>query len=53
MAPEYALRGKFSVKSDVYSFGILTLEVVSGLKISSSDPILDFENLTVYVSILF
>ncbi|KAG0532329.1 hypothetical protein BDA96_04G099300 [Sorghum bicolor] len=48
MAPEYALRGKFSVKSDVYSFGILTLEVVSGLKISSSDPILDFENLTVY-----
>ncbi|KAL6644854.1 hypothetical protein ACP70R_016462 [Stipagrostis hirtigluma subsp. patula] len=32
MAPEYAMRGIFSVKSDVYSFGVLTLEVVSGVK---------------------
>jgi hypothetical protein len=52
MALEYALRGIFSVKSDVYSFGILTLEVVSGQKISSSNQILDFENLTVYVSVV-
>ncbi|KAL6655090.1 hypothetical protein ACP70R_005916 [Stipagrostis hirtigluma subsp. patula] len=48
MAPEYALRGVFSVKSDVYSFGVLTLEVISGVKISSTDNIMDFENLIAY-----
>ncbi|XP_010247618.1 PREDICTED: putative receptor-like protein kinase At4g00960 [Nelumbo nucifera] len=32
MAPEYAMRGQFSVKSDVFSFGILLLEIVSGKK---------------------
>ncbi|CAM8919433.1 unnamed protein product [Rhodiola kirilowii] len=32
MAPEYAIRGQFSVKSDVYSFGVLLLELVSGQK---------------------
>ncbi|KAL6601392.1 hypothetical protein ACP70R_044612 [Stipagrostis hirtigluma subsp. patula] len=48
MAPEYAMRGIFSVKSDVYSFGVLTLEVVSGVKISSSDHITEFENLLAY-----
>lgn len=32
MAPEYAMRGQFSVKSDVYSFGVLILEIVSGQK---------------------
>ncbi|KAL6844611.1 hypothetical protein ACP4OV_025270 [Aristida adscensionis] len=48
MAPEYALKGVFSVKSDVYSFGVLTLEVVSGVKISSTDNITDFENLIEY-----
>ncbi|XP_040363523.1 cysteine-rich receptor-like protein kinase 15 isoform X1 [Rosa chinensis] len=35
MAPEYVMRGHFSVKSDVYSFGVLVLEVVSGQKNSS------------------
>ncbi|KAL6656130.1 hypothetical protein ACP70R_006956 [Stipagrostis hirtigluma subsp. patula] len=48
MAPEYALRGIFSVKLDVYSFGVLALEVVSGVKISSIDHIMGFENLIVY-----
>ncbi|KAL6655098.1 hypothetical protein ACP70R_005924 [Stipagrostis hirtigluma subsp. patula] len=48
MAPEYALRGIFSVKSDVYSFGVLTLEVVTGVKISSTDHIMGFENLIDY-----
>ncbi|XP_034933310.1 cysteine-rich receptor-like protein kinase 29 [Populus alba] len=33
MAPEYVIRGHFSVKSDVYSFGVLVLEIVSGRKI--------------------
>ena len=51
MAPEYAMRGTFSVKSDVYSFGVLTLEIVSGVKISSTNQIMNFENLIVYVSI--
>lgn len=35
MAPEYALRGRFSEKTDVYSFGVLLLELVSGSKNSS------------------
>ncbi|KAA8521216.1 hypothetical protein F0562_011877 [Nyssa sinensis] len=30
MAPEYAMRGIFSVKTDVFSFGVLMLEIVSG-----------------------
>ncbi|KAF7051040.1 hypothetical protein CFC21_059327 [Triticum aestivum] len=48
MAPEYAMRGIFSTKSDVYSFGVLTLEVVSGVKISSADRTMEFENLIAY-----
>ncbi|KAM0871790.1 hypothetical protein ACQ4PT_039162 [Festuca glaucescens] len=47
-APEYAMRGIFSAKSDVYSFGVLTLEVVSGVKISSTDHIMEFENPIAY-----
>ncbi|KAK3121144.1 hypothetical protein QOZ80_8BG0646900 [Eleusine coracana subsp. coracana] len=39
MAPEYALEGIISVKSDVYSFGVLLLEIVSGLKISSTGSV--------------
>ncbi|KAL6864853.1 hypothetical protein ACP4OV_016004 [Aristida adscensionis] len=30
MAPEYAMRGQYSMKSDVFSFGILVLEIVTG-----------------------
>ncbi|KAM0827458.1 hypothetical protein ACQ4PT_068180 [Festuca glaucescens] len=36
MSPEYAMEGIISVKSDVYSFGVLLLEIVSGLKISTT-----------------
>lgn len=36
MAPEYAVRGQFSVKSDVFSFGVLMLEVVTGRRSSCS-----------------
>ncbi|GFP94690.1 cysteine-rich receptor-like protein kinase 25 [Phtheirospermum japonicum] len=32
MAPEYAMRGQFSIKSDVFSFGVLVLEIISGQK---------------------
>ncbi|CAN1161172.1 Cysteine-rich receptor-like protein kinase 25 [Linum perenne] len=35
MAPEYAVRGRYSTKSDVYSFGILVLEIITGRKNSS------------------
>ncbi|KAK9706504.1 hypothetical protein RND81_07G130400 [Saponaria officinalis] len=35
MPPEYVHQGQFSFKSDVYSFGVLTLEIISGLRISS------------------
>ena len=30
MAPEYAMRGQYSMKSDVFSFGVLVLEIVTG-----------------------
>ncbi|KAL6864856.1 hypothetical protein ACP4OV_016007 [Aristida adscensionis] len=32
MAPEYAMRGQYSVKSDVFSLGVLILEMVTGRK---------------------
>ncbi|EHA8588330.1 Cysteine-rich receptor-like protein kinase 6 [Cocos nucifera] len=32
MAPEYVMRGQFSIKSDVYSFGVLVFEIVTGRK---------------------
>ncbi|GJN01635.1 hypothetical protein PR202_ga18915 [Eleusine coracana subsp. coracana] len=51
MSHEYAMEGAFSVKSDTYSFGVLLLEIVSGLKISSPQLIIDFPNLIVYVSL--
>jgi serine/threonine protein kinase len=41
MSPEYAMRGVFSVKSDVYSFGVLMLEIISGVKISCTDQIME------------
>nr|CAB3480187.1 unnamed protein product [Digitaria exilis] len=48
MSPEYALEGVISVKSDVYSFGVLLLEIVSGLKISTTDPVTGPSNLIAY-----
>uniref|UniRef100_A0ACD5UV02 Uncharacterized protein n=1 Tax=Avena sativa TaxID=4498 RepID=A0ACD5UV02_AVESA len=48
MSPEYAMGGAFSVKSDTYSFGVLLLEIVSGLKISSSHLIANFSGLIAY-----
>ncbi|KAF0890876.1 hypothetical protein E2562_004349, partial [Oryza meyeriana var. granulata] len=48
MSPEYVLGGAFSVKSDTYSFGVLLLEIVSGLKISSSKLTPNFFSLTTY-----
>uniref|UniRef100_A0A453T8L9 Protein kinase domain-containing protein n=1 Tax=Aegilops tauschii subsp. strangulata TaxID=200361 RepID=A0A453T8L9_AEGTS len=32
MAPEYIMRGNYSVKSDVFSFGVMVLEIVTGRK---------------------
>ncbi|PUZ63458.1 hypothetical protein GQ55_3G069600 [Panicum hallii var. hallii] len=36
MAPEYAMRGLYSIKSDVFSFGVLVLEIVTGRRNSGS-----------------
>jgi serine/threonine protein kinase len=36
MAPEYAMRGQYSVKSDTFSLGVLILEIMTGRKNSSS-----------------
>jgi hypothetical protein len=49
MSPEYAMGGAFSIKSDTYSFGVLLLEIISGLKISSSHLITNFSGLIAYV----
>ena len=51
MAPEYVIRGHFSVKSDVYSFGVLVLEIVSGRKIGGRGIGDEGEDLLTYVSI--
>ncbi|CAL5062993.1 unnamed protein product [Urochloa decumbens] len=48
IAPEYQMEGVFSVKSDVYSFGILVLEIVSGVRISSTDDIMGSPGLVPY-----
>nr|CAB3499980.1 unnamed protein product [Digitaria exilis] len=32
MAPEYVMRGNYSVKSDVFSFGVMVLEILTGRK---------------------
>ncbi|KAM0915553.1 hypothetical protein ACQ4PT_010777 [Festuca glaucescens] len=48
MAPEYAMEGLFSTKSDVYSFGVLLLEVVTGIKRSSSIETMGFSRLIGY-----
>lgn len=50
MAPEYVMRGQFSVKSDVYSFGVLVLEIISGQKNSSFHHGGHVEDLLSYVS---
>lgn len=36
ISPEYALGGMFSEKSDVFSFGVLLLEIISGMKNTST-----------------
>ncbi|KAL5772705.1 hypothetical protein ACOSP7_012317 [Xanthoceras sorbifolium] len=48
MAPEYLLRGQFSVKSDVFSFGVLVLEIISGQKNSSFHNGEEIEDLLTY-----
>jgi serine/threonine protein kinase len=35
MAPEYMMRGNYSVKSDAFSFGVMVLEIVTGRKNSN------------------
>jgi len=42
MAPEYMMRGNYSVKSDVFSFGVMVLEIVTGKKNSDTTQSEDF-----------
>ncbi|KAL6890185.1 hypothetical protein ACP4OV_008948 [Aristida adscensionis] len=32
MAPEYVMRGNYSVKSDAFSFGVIVMEIITGRK---------------------
>ncbi|KAJ4703234.1 putative Kinase [Melia azedarach] len=48
MAPEYVMRGQFSVKSDVFSFGVLVLEIISGRMNTSFSYGEDIQNLLTY-----
>uniref|UniRef100_A0A0D9WYW7 Protein kinase domain-containing protein n=1 Tax=Leersia perrieri TaxID=77586 RepID=A0A0D9WYW7_9ORYZ len=49
MAPEYAMRGQYSVKSDAFSFGVMILEIVTGRRnnsfISNSEQSIDLLSL--------
>nr|XP_010910239.1 cysteine-rich receptor-like protein kinase 6 [Elaeis guineensis] len=49
MAPEYAMRGHYSIKSDVYSFGVLVLEIVSGRKNSGYSDSESAQDLLSYI----
>jgi hypothetical protein len=51
MSPEYAMDGAFSVMSDTYSLGVILLEIISGLKITSTHST-SFPSLLAYVSML-
>ena len=53
MAPEYVMRGYFSIKSDVFSFGVLVLEIISGKKNTGIHSGEDAEDLLSYVSLCF
>jgi len=37
MAPEYMMRGNYSVKSDAFSFGVMVLEIATGRKNNSNN----------------
>jgi len=51
MAPEYVMRGLFSVKSDVFSFGVLVLEIIYGRKNSGMYMSEHGPTLLLYVSL--
>ncbi|KAF7060350.1 hypothetical protein CFC21_067145 [Triticum aestivum] len=44
MAPEYMMRGNYSVKSDAFSFGVMVLEIVTGRR-NNGDSSGQFEDL--------
>ena len=50
MAPEYVMRGNYSVKSDVFSFGVMVLEILTGTK--NSDTTQSEDLLTTVCTIL-
>ena len=50
MAPEYAMRGHFSIKSDVFSYGVLVLEIITGKKNNGTFENDETEDLLSFVS---
>ena len=58
MAPEYAMRGNFSIKSDVYSFGVLILEIISGQKNNcfrngeNAEDLINFVSINIYCYVI-
>lgn len=53
MAPEYVIRGQYSIRSDVFSFGILVLEIITGRRNSgsyNSEQSVDLLSLVSYIN---
>jgi hypothetical protein len=50
MAPEYVMRGNYSVKPDAFSFGVVVLEIVTGRKNNNSSNSQQSEDLLTMVS---
>ena len=53
MAPEYMMRGNYSVKSDVFSFGVIVLEIVTGKKNSDTTQPEDLLTTVYFVAKLY
>ncbi|XP_021729915.1 cysteine-rich receptor-like protein kinase 10 [Chenopodium quinoa] len=53
MAPEYALKGQYSIKSDVYSFEVLALKIMCGKRNTTFQQLSYEDDLLSYVCYVF